>query len=585
MFVVATAGHVDHGKSTLVRLLTGMEPDRWAEERRRGMTIDLGFAWTVLATGETVAFVDVPGHERFVGNMLAGVGPVTAVMFVVAADEGWKAQSAEHLGVLDALGVCHGLVVITRGDLADPARAQAQAQAAIAPTTLGSVPAVHVSGRTGAGVDELRMGLHQLVSTLPPSTVDGDVRLWVDRAFTIRGAGTVVTGTLPSGRLHVGQELDLAGTGQRVVVRGLQSLGETVQHVQATARVAVNLRGVALADVGRGEALLTPHRWLTTDVLDVRLRGDRPSELPGELSFHVGSAAVTAWVRPLGADTARLRLSRALPLRIGDVGVLRDPGRRRIAAGATVLDVRPPPLRRRGAGTARAAVLDEVDGIPDGLVELRRRGIVSTADLRAMGATPPGAPLVGDWLVDDTLRADLAIRLAAAVTRYAAAHPLERGAPVDVLRRELQLPDVRLVAALVRPPLTLREGRVQAQNAGPDLPAALLRAVDVLRGDLTESPYAAPDANRLAELGLRVKELGAAVRAGVLLKIADGVVLLPGADARAAELLRRLPQPFTLSEARQALGTSRRVAVPLLELLAAQGRTVRLPDSRHQVEG
>ncbi|MGI8528584.1 MAG: selenocysteine-specific translation elongation factor [Geodermatophilaceae bacterium] len=583
MFVVATAGHVDHGKSTLVRLLTGMEPDRWAEERRRGMTIDLGFAWTGLPTGETVAFVDVPGHERFVANMLAGVGPVPAVMFVVAADEGWKAQSAEHLGALDALGVRHGLLVVTRSDLADPAAAQAQAQAEIAATTLGSVPAVCVSGRTGKGLDDLRLALHLLVAALAPSSVDSDVRLWVDRAFTIKGAGTVVTGTLPAGQLHVGQELVVAGSGQRVVLRGLQSLGETVPHVTATARVAANLRGVALDDVRRGDALLTPQRWLTTSLLDVRLRGDSAADLPGELALHIGSAAVTARVRPLGADTARLSLNRALPLRVGDVAVLRDPGRRKIAAGATILDIRPPALRRRGAGAVRAAVLSDMDGTPDGLAEVRRRGIIKAGDLRAMGATPPGAPVAGDWLVDDTLRADLGAHLVAATTRYAAAHPLEQGAPVEVLRRELRLPDVRLVAALVRPPLALHEGRVLPADTGPALPADVQRAVDAVRQDLTVAPYAAPDANRLAELGLRAKQLGAAVRVGALLKVADGVFLLPGADESAAGLLAGLPQPFTLSEARQALGTSRRVAVPLLELLERQGRTVRLADSRHTV--
>ncbi|MGI8692060.1 MAG: selenocysteine-specific translation elongation factor [Geodermatophilaceae bacterium] len=584
MYVVATAGHVDHGKSTLVRLLTGMEPDRWAEERRRGMTIDLGFAWTDLPTGETVAFVDVPGHERFVGNMLAGVGPVPAVMFVVAADEGWMAQSAEHLGALDALGVRHGLLVVTRSDLADPAAAELQAQQEIGATSLGSIPAVHVSGRTGAGMDGLKNALHNLASGLPPSTVDGDVRLWIDRAFTIRGAGTVVTGTLAAGQLHAGQELVLAGSGRRVAVRGLQSLGEAVPHAQATARVAVNLRGVPLEDVARGEALLTPQRWLTTDVLDVRLRGDLVADLPGELTLHVGSAACTARVRPLGVDTARLALNRPLPLRIGDVAVLRDPGRGRIAAGATVLDIRPPPLRRRGSGASRATALSTMDGHPDGLAELRRRGIVTARDLRAMGAVP-GEPLVGDWLVDEALRADLQSRLDAAVTRYAVAHPLEQGAPVEVLRRELRLPDARLVAALVRPPLLMREGRILPADPTPALPTVVQRAVDAVHRDLAGAPYAAPDANRLADLGLGVKQLGAAVRAGALLKVADDVFLLPGADERAVALLSRLPQPFTLSEARQALATSRRVAVPLLELLARQGRTLRLADSRHEVVG
>jgi selenocysteine-specific elongation factor len=184
MFVVATAGHVDHGKSTLVRRLTGMEPDRWAGERRRGLTIDLGFAWANLDAGE-IAFVDVPGHERFVPNMLAGVGPAPAVILVVAADEGWMRQSAEHLAALDALGVRHGLLVVTKSDRADPAPATAQALAQVRETTLGEVPAVAVSGHTGEGLDRLREELSALVTRLPPPDPAADVRLWADRVFTI----------------------------------------------------------------------------------------------------------------------------------------------------------------------------------------------------------------------------------------------------------------------------------------------------------------------------------------------------------------------------------------------------------------
>ena len=583
MYVVATAGHVDHGKSTLVRLLTGMEPDRWAEERRRGMTIDLGFAWTTLPTGRTIAFVDVPGHERFVANMLAGVGPVPAVLFVVAADEGWKAQSAEHLGALDALGVRHGLLVVTRSDLADPAAAEARARAEIAATSLGDIPSVQVSGRTGEGIDRLRAALGQLTDRLPESTVDGDVRIWIDRAFTIRGAGTVVTGTLPAGTVRVGDELALGSNGQRVVVRGLQSLGDPVDRAEAVARVALNLRGIGKDEVSRGETLLSPGRWLRTDVLDVRLRGDRAADLPAELTLHVGSAAVPARIRALGADTVRLRLSHTLPLRIGDVAVLRDPGRQRIAAGATVLDVRPPALRRRGAAAVRAEVLTAMTGLPDGTAELRRRGMVRAAELTAMGADPPGTPLAGDWLVDDVVRDQLADRLTRAVLRYADAHPLETGAPVEVLRRELRLPDARLVVALVRPPQRLHVGRVAPTAADTGLPPEVRVAVDAIRGDLTAAPYDAPTAERLKELGLDARRLAAAVRAGELLKLVDGLVLLPGADAAAVGTLAGLPQPFTLSEARQALGTTRRVAVPLLELLARQGRTRRTDDGRHEV--
>ncbi|MGH3790844.1 MAG: selenocysteine-specific translation elongation factor, partial [Pseudonocardiaceae bacterium] len=244
MHVIATAGHVDHGKSTLVRALTGMEPDRWAEERRRGMTIDLGFAWTTLPTGSTVAFVDVPGHERFVPNMLAGVGPVPAVMFVVAADEGWMPQSREHLQALHALDVRHGLLVVTRSDLMDPELAREEALEYLASSSLGRVPAVCVSGTTGVGLDELRAAVDSLVAGLPAPDVEADVRLWVDRAFTIRGAGTVVTGTLAGGTVHVGDELVLVPGGRRVSVRGLQSLGVSVESAPAVARVAVNLRGV-----------------------------------------------------------------------------------------------------------------------------------------------------------------------------------------------------------------------------------------------------------------------------------------------------------------------------------------------------
>ncbi len=210
MHVVTTAGHVDHGKSTLVRALTGMEPDRWAEERRRGMTIDLGFTWTTLPTGSTVAFIDVPGHERFVPNMLAGVGPVPAVMFVVAADEGWMPQSREHL---EALDVRHGLLVVTRSDLMDPELAREEALEHLASSSLGRVCAVCVSGVTGSRLDTLRTALSELVATLPAPDVEADVRLWVDRAFTIRGAGTVVTGTLAGGTIHVGDELELVPGG------------------------------------------------------------------------------------------------------------------------------------------------------------------------------------------------------------------------------------------------------------------------------------------------------------------------------------------------------------------------------------
>jgi selenocysteine-specific elongation factor len=576
MHVLATAGHVDHGKSTLVRALTGMEPDRWAEERRRGMTIDLGFAWTALPSGEVLAFVDVPGHERFVPNMLAGIGPAPAALFVVAADEGWKPQSAEHLAALHALGVRHALLAVTRTDLADPTQAAAQAREELQRTTLGAVDVVPVSAVSGHGLDVLRASLDRLVARLPAPDLGAPVRLWVDRSFTIRGSGTVVTGTLGAGTLATGDELDLAG--RTVRIRALQSLGESTDRVAAVARVAVNLRGLERDQIRRGDALLTPGRFADTSTVDVRLYGDPAKDLPAEVMLHIGSAAVAAHVRPLGTDTARLRLARPLPLRAGDRALVRDPGRHHIAGGVTVLDVAPPPLRRRGAAAARASVLATVGERPDEPDELRRRGLARRADLARMGIATTAEPVTGDWLADPDHWAALQKRLADALADYTRAHPLEPGAPVEALRHALDLPDRALVAALATAAsLTVHSGRVGTATGLPD---AVARAVEQVRAGLAAAPFRAPEAARLAELGLGHREIAAAARAGALLRVADGIVLAPDAPDRAATILAALPQPFTLSQARQALDTTRRVAVPLLELLDRRGRTRRLPDDR-----
>jgi selenocysteine-specific elongation factor len=585
MYVVATAGHVDHGKSTLVRALTGMEPDRWAEERRRGLTIDLGFAWTTLRADRTVAFVDVPGHERFVANMLAGIGPVPAALFVVAADEGWMPQSAEHLAALHALNVRHGLCAIARSDLADPGPATRQVRAEFARTSLGEVEVVPVAAPAGTGVPELRAALNRLLDRLPPPDLDAPVRLWVDRSFTIRGSGTVATGTLAAGRLRVGDELEIASLGRTARVRGLQSLGAAVSEVDAVARVAVNLRGIERHELHRGDALLTPQRFRHADTIDVRVHGDPVADLPRSVMLHIGSAAVAARVRPLGTDTARLTLTHPLPLRIGDRGLLRNPGEHHISGGTTVLDVAPPRLTRRRAGAARAAVLAELDGRADEGSELRRRGIARRADLERMGVTVTGTPVAGDWLVEESVLDRLRARMPRIVADWCRDHPLETGPPVDVVRQALRLPDRALVHALLVPPLTVQGGRVAPADQTASLPAPIASALRKIRADLTAKPFAAPAAERLAELGLGPRELGAAVRAGALVRIADGVVLLPGSLQDAAAALGALPQPFTVSEARKALDTTRRVAVPLLELLDRKGVTQRLPDDRRLIRG
>ena len=583
MHVVATAGHVDHGKSTLVRALTGMEPDRWAEERRRGMTIDLGYAWTALPGGEVLAFVDVPGHQRFIGNMLAGLGPAPAVLVVVAADEGWRRQSGEHLAAVDALGLTAGLLAVTRSDLADPAPAVAEAREHLRSSSLGDVEAVAVSGATGAGLEDLRAGLGRLVAALPPPDLQAPVRLWVDRAFTVRGSGTVVTGTLGAGVLRTGDELQL---GERTVrVRGLQSLGTAYDEVASVARVAVNLRGVERSEVARGEALLTPGAWRQTGGMDVRMSTD-PRTLPTELVLHVGSTAVAARLRPLGADTARLLLHRPLPLRAGDRALLRDPGAQSVASGVLVLDADPPALRRRGAAASRAEALTVAGGVPDLAGEVARRGAVRRADLAALGVPLDDLSAVhvdGEWLADPAQWQRWAEQLAAAVDTHAAAHPLDAGLPAEAARQAVGLPDVRLLAGLVAVAgLETVAGRLRRPGAGQDL-GRVEAGVAALEQRLAAEPFAAPEGPDLEALRLGTRELAAAERAGRLLRLRDSVVLLPDGPARAMRVLAGLPQPFTLSQARQALGTTRRVAVPLLEHLDGRGWTRRVDGSLREV--
>ena len=600
MQVIATAGHVDHGKSALVRALTGMEPDRWAEERRRGLTIDLGFAWMTLPDGQRLAFVDVPGHERFVPNMLAGVGPVPAVLVVVAADGGWMPQSAEHLAAIDAVGIRHGLLAVTRCDLADPGPATRQALEQLSRTSLGSVEAVAVSAVTGAGLPELRTALGRLVASLPVPDAAAPVRLWVDRSFSIRGSGTVVTGTLPAGTVRSGQELLLTPSLRPARIRGLESLNEPAASVSGVTRVALNLRGIPALVPARGMALVDAGRWTLTKLLDVRL--SRPLRLPPDITVHVGSARVLARLRPLGSEDtriARLTLREPLPLHVGDRLLLRDPGSAEVTiVGATALDVTPPPLARRGAAAAAGRELAAWPDLPAPADLLRRHGLLRASAVAAMGVTAgdvPGLPppvTAGGWLADPVRWGELRRRLAEVVAAHARRDPLAIGLPTEAARAALRLPDRALVEALARPPgpgVQLDGGYLRpsepARPAGPSsaLPPRVVAGVRAVLADLAGAPFMAPEAGRLRDLGLDGRAIGAAARAGLLLRVTEQIVLAPGAEAEAARALAGLPQPFTAAEARQALGTTRRVAIPLLEYLDRTGITQRLPDDRRRL--
>jgi selenocysteine-specific elongation factor len=647
MHVIATAGHVDHGKSMLVRALTGMEPDRWEAEQRRGMTIDLGFAWMTLPSGSQVAFVDVPGHERFITNMLAGAGPAPAVMFVVAADEGWKPQSAEHLAAIDALGVRSGILVITRADLADPGPALRQAADKMAATSLGGVEAVAVSALTGQGLPGLAAALGRLTARLPEPDPGAAVRLWLDRVFAIKGSGTVVTGTLQAGTVRAGDELMLTPSLRALRVRGVQSLGAPASQVSGVARVALNLRGVSTRELGRGMALIQPARWTVTGEIDVRLapspgHGQPPStvRLPPQITLHIGAARAVARVRMLGRHFARLSLDHPLPLHVGDRVLLRDPGAApghtggRPVFGATVVDVCPPVLRGNRAAAAAEQELASWPGRPKAADLLRRHRLLRASQARAMGLTSLPPPVSGDWLADPAHWQRLREFLTAAVTAHAARDPLAPGLPLEAARAELNLPDRGLIEALAAQRPAGDAGLIEAsggylrpadsggpgsggpgsggpgsgetgpheaagparapaqrpdlpgratQATHPRLPAAVAEAVQAVLAGLSEAPFSAPGAERLAELGLDARAAAAAARAGLLRRLPGNVLLAPDAPERAARILTGLPQPFTAAQARQALGTTRRVVIPLLEWLDREGITRRLPDDRRTI--
>lgn len=594
-YVVATAGHVDHGKSTLLRALTGTDPDRLAEERRRGLTLDLGFVWTSTPGGRRLAFVDVPGHHRYLATTFAGLATSPAVLLVVSADEGWRPQTGEHLAALDAFGVEDGLLVITRTDLADPAAALAQAREHTAGTSLADVPAVAVSARTGTGLAELvhRLdGLAGMASARLTADPHAPVRLWLDRVFTVDGAGTVVTGTLTTGTLAVEDTLELAPAGTTVAVRGLQCLGEHVPLVTGPARVAVNLRRVSAAGIRRGNALVTPGSWWRTSSVDIRFAAPtvpagRPPgptpRLPAEPLVHCGTEATSARLRALGPDTARLALRTPLDLHVGDRLLVRDPGSR-LLRGATVLDVDPPALRRRGAAAARARHLTVVDDPTDPATRLRSTGFATHAELTAMGFAPDRTEALdtcaaGPYLLDPWYADRTAAALREQVDRHSAAQPDDPGLPVPRARQLLGLPDALPVTALSGRELEVRDGRIYRTTDAQRLPAPVAAALDRLLAHLRDAPFLAPTRQQLDVLGLTTDSLALLVRRGHLERI--GPSYLPaGATLRAVDQLRTLPGSFGPGECARALGTSRRVAVPLLEALDDAGLTRRDADGR-----
>jgi selenocysteine-specific elongation factor len=559
--VVATAGHVDHGKSSLVLALTGTDPDRFEEEKRRGLTIDLGFAHTTLPSGEELSFIDVPGHVKFLRNMLAGVGGVTACVFVVAATEGWKPQSEEHLRILELLGIESGVVVLTKSDLVDAdllELAHMDVAEHVIGTFLADAPVVAVSATTGAGLDELRRELDALVARTARASDRGRPRLWIDRVFAAKGSGTVVTGTLTGGRLATDQNVVVGD--RRARIRSLQTAGRSVDEIGPGTRVAVNLTGVDHHDLARGDALVVPDQWHLTDRFDASVHVlaalDHDLTRRGAFVAYLGSGEHAVRLRVLGTETlapgadgaVRVFLPTALPLLPGDRFVLRESGRDETVGGGEVLDIEP--------------VLRASRAAPDRTIErvVRERGWVTVADVERLTGQRV-EPTVGDWLTTadelDAMRTVL----------------LDRVGAGGALGVDLASFDDR-------------ERSVLATLADVVIDATTVRTADVV-DPFVDHPYLEvarsggfvppqPDDVDRAE----VREL---VRRGHLVA-RDGMYFhadtIDAAGVLAAQLLAASPDGFTVAQFRDATGASRKFVLPLVAELDARGITRRRDDLR-----
>jgi len=595
--VIATAGHVDHGKSSLITRMTGIDPDRWAEEKRRGLTIDLGYAWCTLPSGREIGFVDVPGHERFVGNMLAGVGPVRLVLFVVAADEGWKPQSEEHLQILDVLGVSGGVVALTKRDLVDEetlAIATDEVLDRVAGTVLSDAPVIPVSAETGAGIDRLVVALDTLLATAP-SPEPARTRLFVDRVFTIKGAGTVATGTLTGGCLSASQTVEAYPLGRRTRVRGLQTHKHDESRVCPVTRVAANLTGTERDELARGDVLGEPGAWRPTTVFDVAIRPVRDLELipaRGAFKVYAGAAEVDAKIRPLDEPFARVRTAKPLVLDVFDRFVVRESGRQRTVGGGTVLDVGPPRAadpRHRSFLARRAAATGEE--LPDLLVE--ECGAVRAEDVVLLTGGEPPDPHDG-WCVAPAVRRAVRDAVRDLLSDFHRVQPLEEGAPLGVVRqaagdaarragapRAAGLPDTLLdllasEGSIVRTSTTVRLAthRVALEERADDVRTLLER----ISGEHAAQP---PSVKELLRAGIPRDVIDAASRAGTVIRISPELVVAPSLVERATALVRQHgADGVTVSMLREALGTSRRFAVPLAEWLDGQGITRRRGDLR-----
>ena len=626
--VLGTAGHIDHGKSALVKALTGTDPDRLPEEKKRGVTIELGFARLELPSGRTMGVVDVPGHEKFVRQMVAGATGIDVVLLVVAADDGVMPQTREHLAIIDLLGISRGVVAITKSDLADEewlALVRADVERVLEGTSIASAPIVTVSAKTGAGLPELLRELDHVADETSSRHADLPMRLPVDRVFTIAGAGTVVTGTMWSGTAKRDDAVQVYPSGVRGRVRGVQVHGESVERAQAGQRVAANIAGVERDQIDRGDVIAEPGSLTVTDRFDARFTylgvpgDDKPFASGARVHVDHGTREVLGRVllmdreslAPGESTLAQVRLEAPLMPRYDDRFIVRSYSPVYTIGGGTVLDVLPPrrtQLKAHERELLDALVAHDLGGASLGLLE--SRGLpMSSAEVAASLGVP--RPAVADELNRAKLRRlkvaaetyfvspEALDALVAAIERellaFHAENPTESGVATaavrDLVDRRLdaRVFDAVLAEATTRGVALVDAGRVRHPKAAVSAIAAEQAAIEALLPLLDVGGLEPPSVTEIAattgaDAGVVRKVLGRLVGEGSVVRVTGELYFAGAAYAAAREKVRaelaRRPQGATAAELRDALGVSRKFAIPLLEQFDAQGLTKRVGDLR-----
>ena len=641
MKVIGTAGHVDHGKSTLVLALTGIDPDRLAEEKAREMTIDLGFAWLTLPDGQAVGVIDVPGHIDFIKNMLAGVGGIDAALFVIAADEGVMPQTREHLAILDLLDVRAGVVALTKIDMVayDPdwlELVQADISDALEGTVLGNAPIVPVSARTGEGIEELKRVIAATLAGTPERRDVGRPRLSIDRSFSVAGFGTVVTGTLSDGPLMLGQEVEIVPAGVKARVRGLQTHKRKIELAVPGSRVAVNLSGVSKEQVNRGDVVGLPGVLTPTVLVDVRLRtvADAPKDLGHNqpVDFFSGAAEVTAITRLLDSEAIRpgesswvqLRLAEPVVVQRGDRFILRQPSPSQTIGGGVVVNPFPGRRWRR----FRPEVIEMLEALESGdpteivFHSTRRAGPASFATILQAAGLELAETLaaVRDLLADRRIVAldrgiddtgalsdaqlqslqtlmtteswqELGQRIQRAIAGYHQQYPLRQGMPREEIKSRLQSKRRPLAPRSFNDMLgqAVADGLIVDQGALIRLPDHAVRltsaqqsSVDSLLRQFDAAPFSPPSvADCIAAVGEDVFLWLA--DSGQMVRVSDDVVFSPaGYEAMVARIVEHLNREgtITVAQVRDLFDTSRKYALALLEYLDTARVTRRVGDAR-----